>query len=87
MAPLAVLGAPIPPRAGGTEALHLGNENVVKTLGRNNDKPDIFTETAQLARCGMKKLGIAPLFDRVPSGRNIADLPKRRVNLPYPAIA
>ena len=83
---LALLWTPDPPFRGKTVTFHLDNENAVKALIKNNAKPDIITAMTHLAWFRLYQLDVTPWFEWVPSNRNIADLPTRRVKLPFKTL-
>ena len=84
---LSLLWGPNPPPEGETSIFHLYNEIAVKELVKHNAKPDIITAMAHLAWFRLDQLGVPRGSIRIPSNRNIADIPTRKVKPPFGSLA
>ena len=83
ISPLVVLRAQNHPFRGKTTPFHLDGKNEVKALVKNNENPDISAAITHLSWYRMGQLGKTPWFEWVPSRRDIADLPTRKVRIPF----
>ena len=85
LALLALLWAPNDHLRGKSVTFHIDNENTVKAVIKCNAKPTVITAMTHLIWHRIRQLDITPWFEWVPSNRNIADLPTRGVDLPFPS--
>ena len=63
---------------------HIDIGNAFEAVVKNNAKPTIIVAMTHLIWHRIRHLDITAWFEWVPGTRNIADLPTRRVDLPFP---
>ena len=62
---------------------HIDNSNAFEAVVKNSATPLVIVAMTQLIWHRIYDLNITPWFEWVPGARNIADLPTRRVTIPY----
>ena len=62
---------------------YIDNNNALLAILKNSAEPTSIQAMAGLIWHRIRELNITPLFGRVPSKRNIADMPTRRVKIQY----
>ena len=68
---------------GKTVTFYIDNDNALVALIKNSATPTAIQALTALIWHRIRELDIFPWFERVPSKRNIADLPTRHVKIPY----
>ena len=62
---------------------HIDNRNAFDALVKNSAKPTVITAMTHLIWHRLNTLRITPWFEWVPGTKNIADLPTRKVTIPF----
>ena len=65
---------------------YIDNDNALQALVKNTAGPTVIQGMVALIWHRIRDLRITPWFERVPSKRNIADLPTRGVAIPFPVL-
>ena len=68
---------------GRSVTFYIDNNNALTALIKNSATPTAIQALTALIWHRIRELDIFPWFERVPSKRNIADLPTRHVKIPY----
>ena len=84
LALLALLYRPNCILQGKNATFHIDNGNAFEAVVKNNAKPTIIVAMTHLIWHRIRQLNITAWFEWVPGTRNIADLPTRKVDLPFP---
>ena len=63
---------------------YIDNDNALQALVRNCAGPSVVQGLVALIWHRLRDLNVTPWFERVPSKRNIDDLPTRGVAIPFP---
>lgn len=67
-------------------AFYLDNNNSPDASVSNAPGPPVITAMAQLLWCRIAEFNMAAWSERVPSKKNIADLPTKRIPIPFPSL-
>ena len=86
LAIFAVLFDPVVDLRGRNITFYVDNNNALAALVSNAPGPPVIAAMTQLIWLCILELGIAAWFERVPSKRNIADLPTKRIALPFASL-
>ena len=71
---------------GRTVTFYIDNNNALQALIKNSGNPIEVQALTALIWHKIRDLGIIPWFERVPTKRNIADLPTRFVKIRYASL-
>ena len=69
---------------GKSVTFYIDNDNALHALVKNASEPTVIQGMVALIWHRLRDLRITPWFERVPSKRNVADLPTRGVTIPFP---